>query len=31
MAVSYLAAKGLDAVHVDGNYGGIGTCPLPTT
>lgn len=31
MAVSYLAAMGLDVVHVDGNYGGIGACPLPTT
>lgn len=31
MAVSFLAAKGLDVIHVDGNYGAIGACPLPTT
>jgi hypothetical protein len=31
MAVSFLAAKGLDVVHVDGNYGAIGACALPTT
>lgn len=31
MAVSFLAAKGLDVVHVDGSYGGIAACSLPTT
>jgi hydroxyacylglutathione hydrolase len=31
MAVSYLAAKGIDVVHVDGNFGEIGTCALPAS
>jgi hydroxyacylglutathione hydrolase len=31
MAVSFLAAKGIDAVHVDGNFGEIGACALPAS
>ena len=31
MAVSYLAAKGIDVVHVDGNFGEIGACALPAS
>jgi hydroxyacylglutathione hydrolase len=31
MAVSYLAAKGIDVVHVDGSFGEIGACALPAS
>jgi hydroxyacylglutathione hydrolase len=31
MAVSFLAAKGIDVVHVDGNFGEIGACALPVS
>jgi hydroxyacylglutathione hydrolase len=31
MAVSYLAAKGVDVVHVDGSFGEIGACALPAS